>query len=223
MKIRLIFFLGLTLLLCFGCTSSRDEERLCEIFEQSKKMPEYDEIATFVNSPKFKQICCDELVALDALYPAWRDSVSINFRSLHFYPKLDTCVVFYTMDIKKKDKFDPKAIGVVALCAGEITRKNGQWEVLTDTVRPLAPMLYSSPNLPESDAMVKTNVSISRYVYIFGNLELTYHNETQLKKYLDCNDEEIAVTLFRKENTWLVPIRYEEFLKRKFWFDKEEL
>lgn len=88
MKIRLIFFLGLTLLLCFGCTSSRNEERLCEIFEQSKKVPEYDEIATFVNSPKFKQICCDELVALDALYPAWRDSVSINFRSLHFYPKL---------------------------------------------------------------------------------------------------------------------------------------
>lgn len=163
-------------------------------------MPEYNEIATFVNSPKFKQICCNELVALDALYPVWRDSVSINFRSLYFHPKLDTCVVFYTMDIKKKDKFDPKAIGLIALCAGEVTRKDRQWEVLTDTIRPLAPALYPNLNLPEPNAMIKTNVSISRYVYIFGKLEFAYLNEKELKKYLDCSDEEIVATLFQKEN-----------------------
>lgn len=134
------------LLSAVSCANRSEKKRLYEIFEQSKRAPEYTKVAAFVNSLEFKQICCDEFAnaTLERLCPSWRDSVSIDFRTAYFYPTRDTCTVFYTMDLKIKDlDVEPHAIGSIMLCFGELTRKEGGWRVKIDTVQPFPLEQYS--------------------------------------------------------------------------------
>lgn len=226
MKKKLLYTISFFVLLlsAVSCANRAEKKRLYEIFEQSKRAPEYTKVATFVNSLEFKQICCDEFAnaTLERLCPSWRDSVSIDFRTAYFYPTRDTCTMFYTMDLKIKDlDVEPHAIGSIMLCFGELTRKEGGWRVKIDTVQPFPLEQYSDLLSNQSDTASTIRINIGGTVYMPEGIAFAYRKENQKKKYLDYDEKNIVPEMFCMENAHLLPARMEDFLWQQFWFDKD--